>query len=115
MEAQRRDGNGYAGEQAEQVGILGAVADKLWQGDGAGANDAGAVLRGFADDEIDAFADVARILGDVAQIENAAGGAVEQVAGHFGDVGGFGGLNPRGIVFVQAAGNSFERGAGFAQ
>ena len=58
--------------------------------------------------------DIFAVLGNIAQIKNAAAGFLQQIERNIYDMLGFSGFHPSGAVFVEIARHQFERRAGFA-
>ena len=74
----------------------------------AGEHDARVVFIGFIDEKGDALADIFAKLRNIAQIQYAVGGFVEQFARNINNLLGARGLHPRRVFFVEKAGDDFK-------
>ena len=114
LAAQGRNADGEGRERGQKLAVLIGVFRQLCQRAAAGADNAHIVALGFGEQKADALLDIFAVLGNIAQIKNAAAGFLQQIERNIYDMLGFAGLHPSGAVFVEIARHQFERRAGFA-
>ena len=106
--AQRGDIDDGAGQDAHQTDIAFGMVEKLVKRAGADVDEAGVVFVGLAGKKCDALADVFAVLGNIAEIQHAVGGFVEQFTRNINNLLGACGLHPRRVFFVEKVGDDVK-------
>ena len=107
--AQGRDADHDGRKIVEQSAVVVGAGNQLLHRLAAGADDAHVVAVGLAQEEEDALLDAFAVLGNVAQIEHAVTGFLQQFDGTAADLFDFAGLHPGGVAGLEVVRHQFKR------